>query len=165
MPKLAVVLLFGVLQLSAAAARRRRPPPGPREAKPTIGDALDLQAEPDYIGKDWQATCVLTPGSANRRILKRDGTMVGMRRRRGMVTWLKKKEYFPWEKPWDDPVQSPFKVRFLKEDPAGIALALAQEKKLDLRLGKYKGRAVIGMSLAKPRPFWKFWPKPAEEEE
>ena len=160
MPKLLLsVLLLGVLQL-AAGAPRRRPPPGPREQKPTIGDALDVAADPEYIGKDYQAVCVLTPGSSNRRIVKRDGTIVGMRRRRGMITWLKKKDYFPWEKPWDDPMKAPFKVRFLKEDPAGLALAMATEKKLALRMGKYKGRAIVGMSLVKPRAWWKFWPAP-----
>ena len=34
----------------------------------------------------------------------------------------------------------------------------------ELRLGTYKKRTVIGLSLAKPRAWWKFWPAPEEDE-
>ena len=156
-------LLCALLLPCATEARRGAYTPGPRERTPTVGDSLDMKAENDYIGKDWQAVCVLTPGSANRRIITKDGKAIGMRRRRGMVTWLKKKEYWPWESPWADPVSAPFKVRYLKQDPAGIALSMAQEKKLRLGLGSYKGRSVVSVKLVKPRAWWKFWPAGGDE--
>ena len=163
---LLLLLAVGVRDAAGAAARRRRarPPPGPKDPTPTIGDALEINADPEYLGKDWQAVCVLTPGSANRRIVKRDGTVEGMRRRRGLITWIKKHEHFPWENPWKDPSHAPFKVRYLKEDPRGIAMSMAQEKNAELRLGTYKKRTVIGLSLAKPRAWWKFWPAPEDDE-
>ena len=112
----------------------------------------------DYLGKDWQVVSVITPGSATRRIVNRDGTISGMRRRRGLITWVKKNEHYPWQNPWNDPTRAPFKVRFLKADPQGIALSMAKENKAGLRMAAYEGRTVVGLSLAKPRPFWKFWP-------
>ena len=150
----------------AAGARRRvRPPPGPKEPKPTIGDSLDLQYDNEYLGKNWQAVCQLTPGSSNRRILTRDGQMYGMRRRRGVITWLKKKDDFlPWENPWADPARAPFKVRIMKLDPRGVALSMAQEKRLELGAGQYQGRDIMSVKLAKPRAWWKFWPAPAVAE-
>lgn len=157
---LLVLLLLAIVPLAAGA--RRRAPRAPREKSTTVGDALDIGGDPDYLGYDWQAVCVLTPGSANRRIVTKEGKMVGMRRRRGMVTWLKKKSYWPWEKPWDDVQRSPFKVRYLKEDPKGVMLSMAQQKQLQLGMGEYKGRQVVSVKLIKPRAWWKFWPAPEE---
>merc|ERR1711871_760055 len=97
------------------------------------GDALDIHADKDYIGKDIQVVSVLTPGSAVRRIVKSDGTIEGMRRRRGMITRVKKKQdYLPWQRPWKDEATAPFKVRYLRQDPRGIALSLAHDKKVEL---------------------------------
>ena len=163
MPRwLAVALLLVLAEVAegARARRARRPSPGPREPVPTVGDALDIHADNEYIGKDNQAVCVITPGSANRRIVTTNGTMVGMRRRRGLITWIKKKDdYWPWEKPWDDPMRAPFKVRFLKMDPAGIAMSMVKEERLAIAHGRDKksGRNIIGVGLVKPKAWWKFW--------
>ena len=168
-PVLFALVLACTLLPSADAARRRRaprPPPGPKELVPTIGDSMDINAESDYLGKDWQIVNVLTPGSSVRRVVKRDGTVVGMRRRRGMVTWVKKRDRWPWENPWKDPTRAPFKVRYVRTDPRGVAASLIQEKKAVLGYGKLKsGREVVGFAMAKPRAWWKFWPEKSEEEE
>ena len=120
---------------------------------PSIGDALDLHAPDDYIGKDWQAVSVITPLSSNRRQLSHTtGQWKGMRRRRGMITWMKKREGWPFEAP----NKYRFKHRILREDPAGVMLTLAQEGKLQLRTGTKNGKQVLSVSLAKPsKPWWR----------
>jgi hypothetical protein len=136
-----------------AAARRAVAPTGPRDPKPTIGDALDLKGDDEYLGRDWQSVLVKSPMSANRRIMHRDGNITGVPRRRGLTVWMKKREKYPWEKPWADPSRAPFKLRFLRHDPAGIALSLAQEGKLQLRQGVHNGRPTFGVDLPKPKPW------------
>lgn len=136
-----------------AARRARKEPRGP---VPTIGDALEIKANPDYLGKNWQAVHVMSPLSANRRMLKRNGDkFIGTQRRRGLVTWLKKRENFPWERPWDDVSHAPFKVRFLRHDPAGIALSMAQEGKLKLSEGGDARSPSVRVSLPKPKPWYR----------
>ena len=157
------LILWGACLALATGARRARPPPGPKEPLPTVGDALDLKAENSYLGKDWQAVCVLTPGSGARRIVTKEGEVIGMRRRQGMVTWLKKHNHMPWAKPWDDPQTAPFKVRYMRLDPAGVALSMAHEKKLSLSAGEYEGKTIVSLSLAKPRAWYKFWPERKSE--
>lgn len=150
------VLLFGLLALVAA----RRPPPGPREPAPTIADALDIRAPKEYLGKDMQAVMTMTPGSSSRRIVsKKTGKISGMRRRRGMMIYLKKREKYPWENPWAEPSEAPFKLRFLRHDPAGIVLSLEKQGKLQLVSGSHKGKAVLGVGMPKPKPWYtKFFP-------
>ena len=73
-----------------------------------------------------------------------------------MITWMKRREDWPWEKPWEDTSRAPFKVRFLREDPAGVALALAQQGKLQLQQGKVQGKEIVSISIPKPtKPWWR----------
>ena len=152
------LLLLGTLAL--AAARRGRPPPGPREPAPTVADALDIRAPKEYLGKDWQAVMTMTPGSASRRtVSKETGKITGMRRRRGLMTYMKKREKYPWENPWAEPSEAPFKLRFLRQDPAGIVMSMEKQGKLRLQSASHKGKAVLGVGMLKPKPWYmKFFP-------
>lgn len=146
-------LLAGV-GLLLVSARRQRAPRGP---VPTIGDAMEIRTDPDYLGRDWQAVLTMAPLSANRRIMPRSGNLTGVQRRRGLVTWMKKRDNWPWENPWEQETlsESPFKLRFLRHDPAGIALSMAQEGKIVLRDGGDARRPSVQVSLAKPKPWYR----------
>jgi len=158
---LMLALVSGSALFVAGARRATRAPKEPRGPTASIGDAIDVRSnDPNYIGHGWQAVSVITPMSSGRRTLTRDGKFVGSSRRRGLVTWIKKHDRMPWEKPWDDPAKAPFKLRFLRQDPAGVALALAQEGKLELaaarvKNGRYQGRRVLQMRLVKPKPWYR----------
>ena len=150
-----VLVLVAVLAFPAAA---RRPPPGPREPQPTVGDALDIRTSKDYLGKDMQAVLSIQPGSANRRIVSREtGEISGMRRRRGMTVWMKKRDKYPWEKPWEDPMSAPFKLRFLRQDPAGIMLSQYKQGKVLMKQSSSKGKSVLSVSLPKPKPWYRMF--------
>jgi len=142
---------------SGAAARRgARAPRDPKQTVPTVGDALEIRpADPDYLGRNWQAVSVISPGSSQRRIMSRKtGEFKGTNSRRGMITWVKKRDNWPWENPWEDS-KPPFKLRFLRQDPAGIMMSLAAEGKLQISDGQYKGRKVVRVSLSKPKPWYR----------
>lgn len=149
-----------LLGMCACAAARARAPPGPRETVPTLGDALDIRAPKEYLGKDMQVVMEAAPLSANRRILqKKTGTFKGMRRRRGLTVWMKKRDKYPWENPWAEPSEAPFKLRYFKHDPVGIALSMEKEGKLQIQTASYKGKTVLGVGLTKPKPWYsKFLP-------
>ena len=150
-------LLFCVLAITSwllVSGRRSSKPEAPSKL-PSVGDALDIKGPSEFLGKNWQAVMVMSPLSANRRILRRDGNFTGVQRRRGVVTWLKQRDNYPWEKPWEDPSRAPFKMRFLRHDPAGIALSMAYEGKIDLDDREHDGRTVLSMTIAKPKPWWK----------
>ena len=147
----AVAIALGLAILVCSVDARGAPPPKPKKPSITIGDALDIRAPESYLGKNWQAVSVITPLSANRRQLTHDTKQfVGMRRRRGMVIWLKKREGWPFEKL----ARKPFTLRFLRHDPAGIALSMAQEGLVELREEVSDGKRVVSLSMAKPNKPW-----------
>ena len=83
------------------------------------------------------------------------GKITGSRRRRGMTVWMKRRDKYPWEKPWDEPATAPFKLRFLRHDPAGILLSQMHEGKLSMASGSYKGRAAYSVALPKLKPWYR----------
>ena len=144
--------LVAMIMLSIACvdgrAVRAKPP---REVQPSVADTVEIHAPDDYLGKNWQAVSVITPLSSNRRTLShKTGQWQGMQRRRGMITWMKKYEPWPFETP-----KRRFTVRIMREDPAGIMLTLAKEGKLKLGQGTRGGKEVISVSLPKPKPWWR----------
>ena len=121
-PRVALMLTVAYLACATSAAVT------PRKPKPTIGDTLEINGPDDYLGKDWQAVSVMAPLSGNRRLISRKtGDFSGIRRRKGMVHWIKKREK---AHPFERLQRKPWKVRYLKEDPVGVALSLAEEGKV-----------------------------------
>ena len=102
--------------------------PSARQPRAAIGEALEIRHnDEDYLGKNWQIVSVITPKSGGRRILDhKTGNFTGMKRRQGMVHWVKKREQWPFERLQ----RQPFKVRIFKADPAGIVTSMVQEGKL-----------------------------------
>ena len=96
-----------------------------------------------------------TPLSSNRRVLDhKTGNFTGMQQRRGMVTWVKKREGWPFERL----KRQPFKLRYLREDPRGVMLSMMEEGKLNAEQFTYKGRSVVSVTIPKPqKPWWKPW--------
>ena len=144
--------MLAMLLSLAGAAKRAAPPPKPQT--PTIGDTLEIRAPDSYLGKNMQVVGVLTPLSSRRRVIDRKtGEFTGMKRRRGMIHWYKKRESWPFERL----KRQPFTIRYLREDPAGVALTLAQEGKIMLMDGEdEKKRKVVGLVMAKPKRWWPF---------
>ena len=145
---LAMVMVLSTLVTTSSA----RAPTAPRQKRAAIGEALEIRHnDEEYLGKNWQIVSVITPLSAGRRVLDHQtGNFTGMKRRRGMVHWVKKRE--PW--PFERLQRQPFKVRILKEDPAGIVASMVQEGKLQLSEFTSDGRPGISLSLPKPNKPW-----------
>ncbi len=147
MSRTVVAFLLSAVVVCTSAARA---PPKPKPKQPSIGDSLEIRAPDSYLGKDMQIVGVLTPLSSRRRLIDRKTMeMKGMKRRRGMIHWVKKREYWPFERP----KRQPFTIRYLREDPAGVALTLAEEGKLQLFEGETGGKKVIGFAVKKRKRF------------
>lgn len=141
MARLAALLC--ILAVSPSSAAR---------GKPVIGDSLEIRTDPSYLGHGTQVVGVMQPRSAKRRTLDhKTGVFTGPSRRRGMVWWVKKREWNPFERT----NRAPFKVRMLSENPTGVLASLAEEGKvsLDMKTGP-KGKKVLSVSLVKPKPWW-----------
>ena len=149
-----------VLCMAAVTTSRRAAAPSPPRGPPiSIGDSLEIRTnDPDYLGKDWQVVSVLTPLSSNRRVLDhKTGNFTGMQQRRGMVTWVKKREGWPFERL----KRQPFKLRYLREDPRGVMLSMMEEGKLNVRIQDSNPRPLprtpaslaTPLQTAKRRPF------------
>lgn len=126
--------------------------PSARQPRAAIGEALEIRHnDEDYLGKNWQIVSVITPKSGGRRILDhKTGNFTGMKRRQGMVHWVKKREQWPFERLQ----RQPFKVRIFKADPAGIVTSMVQEGKLQLSGFTVDGRPGVQLSLPRPSKPW-----------
>ena len=80
----------------------------------------------------------------------------GPSRRRGITWWLQKEDR-PFFRFGGKPDREPFKVRLLREDPAGTMLSLVEEGKLELRTGDYNGKRAAVVSLPKPKAWWRIF--------
>jgi len=139
-----------ILSLLAVLTSAARAPPKPKPKTPTIGDSLEIRAPDSYLGKNTQVVGVLTPLSSRRRLINHEShTFTGMKRRRGMIHWVKQRESWPFERL----KRQPFTIRYLREDPAGVALTLAQEGKLKLLKGEQDSKKVVGFVMTKPKRF------------
>ena len=143
------MLLLSVVAVCSAA--RRAGPPQPKTPQPTIGDSLEIRAPDSYLGKNTQIVSVITPLSSRQRLIDRKtNEFKGMKRRRGMIHWVKQREAWPFERL----KRQPFSIRYLREDPAGVALTLAEEGKLQLFEGETSsGKKVVGFSMKKKKRF------------
>ena len=108
-------------------------------------------APDSYLGKNTQIVGVITPLSSRQRLIDRKtNEFKGMKRRRGMIHWVKQREAWPFERL----KRQPFSIRYLREDPAGVALTLAEEGKLQLFEGETSsGKKVVGFSMKKRKRF------------
>lgn len=132
------------LTLSSAHAAR---------ATPAVGDALEFgSTDPNYLDKNWQVVGVIPPYSASRRLYdSKEGVFVGPNRRKGVVWWVKKREWNPFSRQ----KRPPFKVRLFKPDPRGAFLTLVEEGKVDLSMEEVGGEVGLSVKLARPRPWWR----------
>ena len=160
-----LLLLVGAVCCVEAARRGRRAPAaaeGSLEAwkPPPIGDCIELRGAPrDYIKKDLQIVNVITPGSDNIRMINRKTRkFYGMNRRRGMICWMKQRDRNIFA---GNPENPPFKVRFLRLDPRGMALALVKEGKISFDVQDLPGRTndenmfALHVEVHKPQPWWR----------
>ena len=69
-----------------------------------------------------------------------------------MVHWMKKREK---AHPFERLRRKPFKIRYVKEDPTGIALSLVEEGKLNMRVGTAGKRQIVSVSLPKPKQWYR----------
>lgn len=151
-PTLALLLVFAG---HAAAARRQRAKVKPFD--PPIGHVAEFKHAPkEYLGKGTKVVSVLTPGSGGRRLINPETRkFYGVQRREGMVTWVKKGKRMPF---WGRNRRLPWKIRYVRMDPRGIAAKLTKEGQMDWRItSEKKGlrtRKILSVTKLEQPSWW-----------
>lgn len=144
---------MGALRLLVVAAwlvlgvvGKREVGPDGRSFKPTFAEYFQWSGSPEYLGHGMQVVGVMQPIN-QRYIDARTGLFNTVSSNRA-IQWSARKR--------NKKGPSPFKVRLVHLDPAGIVLTLKEQGKLDIGMDDDpESDSMLYMRISKPTPWYK----------